>query len=67
MVKLGEMQLYQDGQPVTDTSFLKEVGGFSYFGDAALDAPFKSPYTGARGDQGGGGGDAEGGGAEGRR
>jgi hypothetical protein len=45
VIKVGEVKLIQDGQSLSDPSFVHEAGGFSYFGDAALLQPFKSPYT----------------------
>ncbi len=43
--KIGEVQVFRDGQPTTDPAFVKESGGFTYFGDDALKEPFKSKYT----------------------
>lgn len=45
MIKVGEVKLLQDGQALSDPNFVHEAGGFSYFGEAALQQPFKSPYT----------------------
>ena len=45
MVKLGELQLKADGVVVPDPSFLREVGGFNFFGEEALKGPFTSKYT----------------------
>lgn len=43
--KIGEVHLFKDGESATDTSFVKESGGFTYFGDDALKEPYKSKYT----------------------
>lgn len=45
MCKLGDVTLSRDNQPVTDSNFIKEAGGFMYFGEASLDALVRSPYT----------------------
>lgn len=45
VIKLGEVRLIQDGQQVQDPDFVHEAGGFSFFGEAALQQPFKSPYS----------------------
>lgn len=46
VVKMGEMQLLAaDGSTVTDTAFVREAGGFNFFGDACLDAITRSTYT----------------------
>lgn len=45
VIKLGEVQLQQDGRPVTDAAFVAEASGFSFFGAAALERPYPSPYT----------------------
>jgi hypothetical protein len=45
VAKIGEVCLEQNGQPVSDPSFVKESGGFTFFGEAALTAPFKCRYT----------------------
>jgi hypothetical protein len=46
VIKLGELNLIQDGQPVPEgSSFVHEASGFSFFGESALVQPFKCPYT----------------------
>jgi cGMP-dependent protein kinase len=45
VIKVGELKLIQDGQTVMDPNFIHEAGGFSYFGEQALQQPFKCPYT----------------------
>ncbi|WIA31049.1 hypothetical protein OEZ86_001080 [Tetradesmus obliquus] len=46
VVKMGEVQLLApDGSTVTDTAFVREAGGFTFFGDACLDAITRSAYT----------------------
>ena len=47
VVKYGEVRLSKEGQEqVQDPSFLHEAGAaFTFFAEAALDQPFKSPYT----------------------
>jgi hypothetical protein len=45
VVKIGEVVLEHNGQPVSDPSFVRESGGFTFFGDAALTEPFRSRYT----------------------
>ena len=45
VVKIGEIALYRDGEPVTDPNFVHEIAGFSYFGEQAISQPTKSPYT----------------------
>ncbi|GAX83981.1 hypothetical protein CEUSTIGMA_g11406.t1 [Chlamydomonas eustigma] len=46
VIKLGELSLLQDGQPVPEgSSFVHEASGFSFFGESALVQPFKCPYT----------------------
>lgn len=43
---MGEVVLTgPDGRPVTDPSFVKEAGGFTFFGDSCLEAITRSPYT----------------------
>eukprot|EP00199_Chlamydomonas_sp_CCMP681_P000070 CAMPEP_0119102536 /NCGR_PEP_ID=MMETSP1180-20130426/1251_1 /TAXON_ID=3052 ORGANISM="Chlamydomonas cf sp, Strain CCMP681" /NCGR_SAMPLE_ID=MMETSP1180 /ASSEMBLY_ACC=CAM_ASM_000741 /LENGTH=1028 /DNA_ID=CAMNT_0007086843 /DNA_START=136 /DNA_END=3222 /DNA_ORIENTATION=+ len=43
--KIGEVQLFKDGEPITDPSFTKESGGFTYFGDDALKEAHKCKYV----------------------
>jgi cGMP-dependent protein kinase len=45
VVKMGDISLLKDGQPVSDPTWLREAGGFSFFGDVCLDAITRSPYT----------------------
>eukprot|EP00879_Flechtneria_rotunda_P001387 GHRR01001538.1.p1 GENE.GHRR01001538.1~~GHRR01001538.1.p1 ORF type:complete len:1213 (+),score=453.23 GHRR01001538.1:393-3641(+) len=46
IVKMGEVQLLDaDNKVVTDPAFVKEAGGFTFFGDACLDAILHCPYT----------------------
>ena len=45
VVKIGEVRLYKNNEPAQDTSFVHEVGGFSFFGEAALQSAFKCPYN----------------------
>ena len=46
VVKMGEVSLTTaDGRPVTDTSFVREAGGFTFFGDSCLEAIMRCPYT----------------------
>lgn len=48
VIKIGDLQLLRDGEPVTDPQFVREAGGFTFFGDAALSAEgsnAKSRYT----------------------
>lgn len=46
VVKMGEVHLVNaDGQQVTDPTFVREAGGFTFFGDACLEAIAKCPYT----------------------
>jgi hypothetical protein len=46
VVKMGEIELLNaDGQAVNDPTFVKEAGGFTFFGDACLDAITRCPYT----------------------
>ncbi|KAJ9511424.1 hypothetical protein QJQ45_029916, partial [Haematococcus lacustris] len=45
VVKIGEVQLLRDGEPVTDTTFVREATGFTFFGDESLKEPFRSNYT----------------------
>ncbi|MEW5320291.1 MAG: hypothetical protein WDW38_011373 [Sanguina aurantia] len=46
VVKIGEVQLMsKDNEVVEDPAFLKELGGFKFFGDGALQAPLKAPYS----------------------
>lgn len=46
---MGEVTLYgADGQKVTDTAFVREAGGFTFFGDACLEASARCPYTVSR-------------------
>lgn len=46
VVKMGEVSLLTaDGQAVTDPAFVREAGGFTFFGDACLEAIAKCPYT----------------------
>jgi hypothetical protein len=43
---MGEVQLLAaDGSTVTDTAFVREAGGFTFFGDACLDAITRSTFT----------------------
>jgi len=44
VVKIGEVKIFKDNEPVQDQTFVHEAGGFSYFGEAGLQQPFKSPY-----------------------
>ena len=36
VIKVGELKLLKDGQATTDTAFVHEAGGFSFFGENAL-------------------------------
>lgn len=46
VIKNGEVSLLKDDQPVPiDPTFIKESGGFNFFGDSALEALDKSAYT----------------------
>ena len=45
MIKIGEVALLRNGEVVEDPAFAHEIAGFSYFGEAGLAAPGKSPYT----------------------
>ncbi|KAG1668133.1 hypothetical protein FOA52_003920 [Chlamydomonas sp. UWO 241] len=45
VIKLGEIKLIADGAPISDSEFVREAGGFSFFGEKSLTAPFRSPYT----------------------
>lgn len=49
VIKSGEVSLLKNGAPCAmDPAFVKEVGGFSYFGDGCLPGaagPDVSPYT----------------------
>ena len=44
VIKMGEMVLLKDGQEVHDPTWIKEAGGFTFFGDTSLDAISRSPY-----------------------
>ena len=46
VVKMGEIALTTpDGRTVTDPAFVKEAGGFTFFGDGCLEAISRCPYT----------------------
>jgi hypothetical protein len=46
VVKMGEVVLTTaDGRTVNDSNFIKEAGGFTFFGDSCLEAITRSPYT----------------------
>lgn len=46
VVKMGEVVLITpDGRTVADPAFVKEAGGFTFFGDSCLEATTRSPYT----------------------
>jgi hypothetical protein len=46
VVKMGEVVLITpDGRTVADPAFVKEAGGFTFFGDSCLEATTHSPYT----------------------
>lgn len=43
---MGEIVLTTpDDRTVTDPTFVKEAGGFTFFGDSCLEAIMRSPYT----------------------
>ncbi len=42
---MGEVQLLQNGHPVQDPTFIREAGGFTYFGECCIDRHVQSPYT----------------------
>lgn len=45
---MGELALLgPDGRPLPDgdPAFIKEAGGFTFFGDSCLEAVTRSPYT----------------------
>jgi hypothetical protein len=43
---MGEVALTgPDGAPTSDPSFVREAGGFTFFGDSCLEAITRSPYT----------------------
>jgi len=43
---MGEVALTgADGRAVTDPSFVKEAGGFTFFGDSCLEAITRCAYT----------------------
>jgi hypothetical protein len=44
VIKMGEVALLKDGQEVHDPTYIKEAGGFTFFGDTSLDAITRSPY-----------------------
>lgn len=46
VVKMGEIVLTSpDGKVVIDPAFVKEAGGFTFFGDSCLEAITRCPYT----------------------
>lgn len=46
VVKMGEIVLTgPDGSVVSDPAFVKEAGGFTFFGDSCLEAITRCPYT----------------------
>ena len=50
MLKVGDVVLLRDGLPLPASApeaagFIKQAGGFTYFGDGSLDATLRSPYT----------------------
>ncbi len=46
VIKMGEIVLIApDGRTVTDPTFVKEAGGFTFFGDSCLEAITRCPYT----------------------
>jgi hypothetical protein len=46
VVKMGEVVLTTaGGRTVSDPNFVKEAGGFTFFGDSCLEAITRSPYT----------------------
>jgi hypothetical protein len=46
VVKMGEVVLTgQDGRTVVDPAFVKEAGGFTFFGDSCLEAITRCQYT----------------------
>jgi hypothetical protein len=46
VVKMGEVVLTTaDGKTVSDPGFVKEAGGFTFFGDSCLEAITRSPYA----------------------
>lgn len=46
VIKLGDVKLYRNNEEViSDHTFIKEAGGFTFFGDQALETTPKSPFT----------------------
>lgn len=46
VVKMGEIVLTgPDGSVVSNPAFVKEAGGFTFFGDSCLEAITRCPYT----------------------
>lgn len=45
VMKSGDVLLQKDGQSVPSTSFIREAGGFTFFGEGSLEAIERSPYS----------------------
>jgi hypothetical protein len=46
VLKMGEVALSADGVPASDAAFLREAGGFSFFGHSCVEVGWRSQGSG---------------------